>query len=442
MSDTAPGVIIHTFGCQMNRLDTDIAREALVNAGYRLVEDEALAQVVLFNTCSVREHAEERVLQRARQVRSGVIVGIMGCLAQRMGAELFGLLKKRLHIVCGTRRFPVIDDLVSRAINGENQVIDIDDTPSAAPGITAAHERSLHKGIQGYVSVMRGCDNFCSYCIVPYVRGGEASRPQEAVVAEVRALVAKGAAEVTLLGQNIDAYGKDINSSLGDLLRLVHDSVPELRRLRFVTSHPRDITREFLATVAQLPRVCRHLHMPAQSGSDAMLTAMRRGYTRAVYEEKLTAVRELVPGMLVTSDFIVGFPGETEEDFRRTAELVAKAEFQGCFIFKYSPRPGTYAAKHLADDVPEEEKKRRNAELLRIQEGVARKRLSGLIGAEVEVLVEGPSARNDTRLCGRTSNNLICVFPAPANARELAGQLVRLRINDATPLTLYGDLVR
>ncbi len=435
-------VLIHTFGCQMNRLDTDIACESLVSSGYKITDDESEADVVLFNTCSVRDHAEERVLQRVRQIdRPGVIVGIMGCLAQRMGDELFRLLKKRLHIVCGTRRFPFIDDLVSRALAGERKVMDIDESPLPTPGIFEAHERSLHKGIQGFVSIMRGCNNFCTYCIVPYVRGREKSRPIQAVVDEVQALVDKGAVEVTLLGQNIDAYGKDIDSSLAELLRAVHENVKGLKRLRFVTSHPRDITKELLQAVNDLPKVCNHLHMPAQSGSNHMLEAMRRGYSRETYDEKLAMIKEFAPGTLVTSDFIVGFPGETEDDFLQTLELVRTSGFQTSYVFKYSPRPGTYSEKNLIDDVSEEDKKRRNQLLLQAQEESSTARNNALVGSEHEVLVEGLSNRDATRLTGRTGSNLICVFPAPENHKELIGEIVRVRVDSATALTLYTHIV-
>lgn len=444
-----PAVKIHTFGCQMNQLDSEIAAESLASAGYRLVEDEGEADVVLFNTCSVRDHAEERVLQRVRQqFKPGTRVGIMGCLAQRMGEELFTLLRGRLHIVCGTRRFPLIDDLVSRSLRGEERIIDIGEEELPFPGMGAPHARGRHKGKQGFVTVMRGCNNFCSYCIVPYVRGRELSRPVAAVVEEAAALARGGAVEVTLLGQNIDAYGKDIGSSLATLLRAVHDGIPELKRIRYVTSHPRDITRELLQTVAELPRVCKHLHMPAQTGSDVMLSAMRRGYTRAMYDEKLAAVRELVPEMLVTSDFIVGFPGESDEDFQQTVELVRGAGFLTCYIFKYSPRPGTIAQRTMPDTVPEAVKKARNSELLAVQEAVSKERNVAYIGREVEVLVEGVSPRNRSRLTGRSSNNLICVFPLPdggtvpeGSDHPLSGSLVRLRVVDATPLALYCELM-
>lgn len=434
-------VMLQTFGCQMNRLDSELAIEALNDAGYQITEDESEAEVVLYNTCSVRDHAEERVVQRIRQLPKTKIIGIMGCLAQRMGDDLFKLLPKHLDIICGTKRFPYIAYLLDRVRSGEKRVIDTAETPLSAPGTLAAHERGLHKGMQGFVSVMRGCNNFCTYCIVPYVRGRETSRPIEAVVEEVRSLTEKGAVEVTLLGQNIDAYGKDIDTTLSVLLRAVHNNVPAAKRIRYVTSHPRDITTELLQTIAELPRVCKHLHMPAQSGSTRVLESMKRGYTREIYDEKLAAIKEIIPEALVTSDFIVGFPGETDEDFKLTEELVASANFQTSYVFKYSPRPGTFSEKNMVDDVPEAAKKARNQSLLAIQDRVSLERNKSLIGSEVEVLVEGISRRDKSRLTGRTSNNLITVFTAPENAEKLTAQLVRVRINDATALTLYGELV-
>lgn len=435
-------VLIHTFGCQMNRLDTEIACESLVSSGYTITDNEDEADVILFNTCSVRDHAEERVLQRVRQIhRPGVIVGVMGCLAQRMGDDLFKLLKKRLHIVCGTRRFPFIDDLVSRALAGERRIIDIDETPLSAPGTLGAHERTLHKGIQGFVSVMRGCNNFCTYCIVPYVRGRERSRPVDAVIDEVRSVVDKGAVEVTLLGQNIDAYGKDIDKSLAQLLYVIHEKVDGLKRLRFVTSHPRDITRDLLEAVNDLPKVCNHLHMPAQSGSDHVLELMRRGYTRSEYDSKLEMIDKYAPGTLITSDFIVGFPGEREVDFEQTVDLVERAGFQTSYIFKYSPRPGTYSEKHMPDDVSEDDKKRRNQILLKAQEDASIRRNNALVGTELEVLVEGESNRDKSRMTGRSGNNLICVFPAPDEPDSLIGELVKVKVESASALTLYTDLV-
>jgi tRNA-2-methylthio-N6-dimethylallyladenosine synthase len=291
---------------------------------------------------------------------------------------------------------------------------------------------------------MRGCDNRCSYCIVPDVRGGEISRPPEEIAAEVRALALAGAREVTLLGQNIDAYGKHDGHNLAGLLRRIDREAPQdtgLLRLRFVTSHPRDITRELVETVASLPRVCRHFHMPAQSGSDAVLARMRRGYTRAEYDAKLAMIRDIIPDADIASDFIVGFPGETEADYLATRDLVANADFQNSYIFKYSPRPGTPSAETMTDDVPEREKKRRNNDLLAAQNEVSSRRGAAMPGKRVEVLVEGVSGRDARRWTGRTAGNMICVFPAPPEGEDWTGRLAVCTVSSATPLTLYCDTI-
>ncbi len=434
-------VIVHTFGCQMNKLDSELVEESLIDNGYELVTDEAEADIVLFNTCSVREHAEERVLQRVRQLDSSKIIGIMGCFAQRKGAELFKILPKHLDIICGTRVFANIAYMVDQALRGE-KICDISEDAMRSAGVLAAHNRTLHKGFAGYVSVMRGCNNFCSYCIVPYVRGREVSRPAAAVLDECRRLADMGATEITLLGQNVDAYGNDNGSHLARLLQKVHEGVPEILRWRFVTSHPRDVDAELLQAMEELPRVCKHLHMPAQSGSTKILQAMRRGYTREVYDQKLEMVARYAPGTLITSDFIVGFPGETVQDFEATRDLFVKAEFQTAYIFKYSPRPGTVSADTLVDDVPEDVKKERNQILLKIQEEVSTRRTASYVGKEVEVLVEGPTARDDTRFSGRTDTNMICIFDAPAEGgKDLIGKLARLKVIDSTPLTLQSELL-
>lgn len=437
-------VCIHTFGCQMNKLDSELVAEALRDAGHELVRDEADAEAILFNTCSVRDHAEERVLQRLRQLRArkeaepGLLLGVLGCQAQREGAALLKTLPF-LDLVCGTRQFPRIAVCLEEARLAP--VIAVEEEVPDAPGILAPHPRTLHRGIQGYVSVMRGCDNHCAYCIVPYVRGGEESRPADAIIAEARALVDKGAREITLLGQNVDAYGKKSGTSLAALLRRLHAEVPGAVRIRFVTSHPRDVTRELVETMAQLPRVCNHLHMPAQSGSTRILEAMRRGYTRQMYDERLAMIRECAPGTLLTSDFIVGFPGETEADFEETLDLVQRARFQTSFVFRYSPRPGTLAARTLPDDVPLAEKKRRNQILLDAQNRICRERADSLRGSEQTILVEGVSGRDGGRMTGRTETNLICVFEHGGEPERYTGRLVRLRIEDCTALTLHGRVL-
>ncbi len=440
-------IAIITFGCQMNKLDSELAAEALADAGHVIVDDENVADTIVFNTCSVRDHAEQRVLSRLAQLRSrreadpGFRLGIMGCFAERQGRELLEQLPY-LDFAVGTRQFMRLPDIVASLDQARPGVFG--EAEQAEQGIDLAHPRARHRGVQGFVSVMRGCANRCSYCIVPDVRGPEISRPAAAIVAEVLALAEAGAREVTLLGQNIDAYGKHDGSSLADLLAAVDDGVPGktgLRRLRFVTSHPRDITQKLVETVRDRPRLCRHFHMPAQSGSDRILALMRRGYTRSEYDDKLAMIRETIPDALVASDFIVGFPGETEEDFSATLQLVETAGFQNSYIFKYSPRPGTPSARELADDVSMADKRQRNARLLEAQNLVSRRRAESLIGSRQRIMAESVSSRDSGKWIGRTDANLICVFEPGNAAGELAGEIVDLEIYAATPLTLFGCLV-
>ena len=438
-------ICIVTFGCQMNKLDSELAAEALQDAGHVVVDDESQADTVVFNTCSVRDHAEQRVLSRLARLRSRretdpyFRLGMMGCFAERDGAQLLERLPY-LDFALGTRQFPRLPEVLEQLDAETGKTGCFGEAAAEQAGIDQAHPRNRHQGIQGFVSVMRGCDNRCSYCIVPSVRGGEVSRPAEEIAREVRALALAGAREVTLLGQNIDAYGKHDGGSLAGLLRMIDSEAPEetgLIRIRFVTSHPRDITRELALAVAELPRVCSHFHMPAQSGSDAVLKRMRRGYDRAMYDDRLSMLREIVPGVTVASDFIVGFPGETEADYLATRDLVEKAAYQNSYIFKYSPRPGTPSADEFPDDVPDAEKKRRNNDLLAVQNRVNAMRGEAMIGRRVTVMAEGVSSRDARRWMGRTAENHICVFDAPAEGGDLRGQLVALEVESATPLTLY-----
>ena len=426
----------------MNHLDSELMAEALQDAGHALTDDESQAQIIIYHTCSVREHAEERVEQRIRQIKDrGVKVIVSGCLAERLGADLFAKLP-RLRAVVGTRHFPEIAEVLARLERGEKHICLTGDKELEAPGTFAAHARTRHTGIEGYISVMRGCNNFCAYCIVPYVRGREESRPAAEIVKEAQALARRGAVEITLLGQNIDAYGKHSGSSLAELLQMLDDQVPDcVKRFRCVTSHPRDITPELVRTIASRPRLADHLHMPAQSGSTRILQAMKRGYTREIYDERLAMIRELAPKMLVTSDIIVGFPGETDEDFAATADLFAKARFQTAYVFKYSPRPGTFSEKNLPDDVPLEVKKERNVRLLKLQEGIALARHQGLIGTVLEdVLVEGASPKDPEKMIGRTSANLSAVFTAPAGREIRPGDWAKVKVREVSPLTLFGEL--
>jgi len=431
--------LIRAFGCQMNKLDAELVRGELLRAGYAECPEPDRADVVLYHTCSVRAHAENRVysnvgkLKFLKRRRPDLVVGILGCMAQK---DREGIFKRLPHvdIVCGTKELGRIMELIENARSNAH-------TLACSEGAFAIPERDISRRPdrhRAYVSVMRGCDNFCAYCIVPYVRGKETSRRPGDILEEVRGLAGDGCKEVTLLGQNVTAYGKSLGKpgALADVLEKV-DSVGGIERVRFVTSHPKDMSRRILEAVRDLPTVCEYLHMPAQSGSDNILQTMRRGYTSEEYRALVALARELVPDIAIASDFIVGFPGETEADYERTAALVREMRFQNTFVFKYSPRPGT-AASRLADDVPLAEKKRRNLELLEIQGTVNLEEHGKLIGAKVEVLVEGRSKRDARRMTGRLRTNRIAVFPGDDS---LAGRTVKVLIRDVTALTLSGEVV-
>ena len=449
-----PKVFIHAFGCQMNQLDAELALSSLRRAGYVEVAAPEEADVILYNTCSVREHAEERVysnvgkLKRLKRRNPGLIIGILGCMAQKDQAKIFERLP-HADIVCGTREFPRIAELIEEA-RRRTRVL------ACREDVFVSEERDISvrpSRHQAFLTIVRGCDNYCAYCVVPYLRGPEVSRPMGEIVDEAKRLADDGCREITLLGQNVNSYGKSFGpfdklpsallragragkpGALVDLLAALNN-VHGLARIRFVTSHPKDMTRGILEAVRDLPSVCEHLHMPAQSGCDRILAAMNRKYTARQYRDLIALARETVPGIAIASDFIVGFPGETEAEFEETAALVREVRFQNSFVFKYSARPGTAAAK-LADDVPWEEKKRRNLALLKIQSAINLEENRKFIGAEVEVLVEGASRRDPRRLTGRLRTNQIAVFEGP---ESIAGQLVRLHIQSATALTLAGRL--
>lgn len=444
MSDTVPlprrRVHVEAFGCQMNVLDGELALAGLRRMGYEKAEDPEAADLVVFNTCSVRAHAEERVLSRIGRLRlrksrdPGFRIAVMGCMAQRMAGDLLRTAP-HVDVVCGTRQFDRLGEFLERAETTGRPVVAVE-TEGDPGGERDTEVRPERFG--AYISVMRGCHHRCSYCIVPHVRGGrETSRPVGEVVAEARALAADGVVEVTLLGQNINSYGQgpDRRSGLPALLRAVHE-VEEIRRIRFLTSNPMDIGIELLEAMAELPKVMEYLHFPAQSGSDRILRRMARGYTAERYLEIARIARRTVPGIELASDFIVGFPGETESDFRGTVDLMEEVRFQQSFIFKYSPRPGTKAAG-LSDDVPEEVKRERNRILLEVQQRHSLAINQGRIGRSLEVLVTGPSARRADRLAGRTRTNQIAVFPG---SPDLAGRFRPVTIRRVSPLTLIGEV--
>jgi tRNA-2-methylthio-N6-dimethylallyladenosine synthase len=432
-------VFFETFGCQMNKLDAELSLGLLQEDGYKIVDKIDEADVILFNTCSVRQHAEDKVyshlgaLKTLKKRHPDVIVGVLGCMAQKDGESIF---KRMPHVdlVCGTRMFSHLPELLLKIKNHGSHVLAIDENQVVNVKRAVAYRPNI---FQAFVTVMRGCDNYCSYCIVPYVRGREISRTIADIREEVEALVSNGCKEITLLGQNINSYGKSLskNTTLGDLLTELNE-IEGLERIRFVTSHPKDMSKELIRTMSRLGKVCEHLHIPAQSGSDRVLEKMHRGYTCSDYRELISYAREHIPSITVASDFIVGFPGETEEDFQETVRLMADIRFQNCFIFKYSTRTGTKASK-LEDNVPDEIKRERNIKLLDIQKRISLEENEKMIGRKVQILVEGASKSDANRLSGRTRQNHIVVFNG---SQDLIGRLVDITINDVTDLTLFGEL--
>ena len=432
-------VFFETFGCQMNKLDAELSLGLLQEEGYKIVDKVDDADVILFNTCSVRQHAEHKVyshlgaLRMLKKRHPEVIVGVLGCMAQKDGEAIF---KRMPHVdlVCGTRMFSRLPEMLLKIRNHGSHVLAIDEDQIVNVKRAVTYRPNFY---QAFVTVMRGCDNYCSYCIVPYVRGREISRTIADIKEEVQSLVSNGCKEVTLLGQNINSYGKGLsgNVTLGDLLTELNE-IDGLERIRFVTSHPADMSRDLIRTMSRLEKVCEYLHMPAQSGSDEVLKRMRRGYTAGYYREFVRYAKELIPHLTVASDFIVGFPGETEEDFQETVRLMEDIRFQNCFIFKYSPRTGTKAAE-LKDDVPDETKRARNLKLLELQKKISLEENTKMIGKKVEVLVEGASKSDPNRLSGRTRQNHIVVFNG---SQDLVGKLVGVVIHEVTDLTLFGKL--
>ena len=436
-------LFIESYGCQMNVLDSELIAGKMGTRGYELTDEQADADVILFNTCSVREHAEDRALSNAGKLKKlkakkpGVVIGIVGCMAQNRQEELFKRLP-HVQLVVGPRRLGAIPRLVEEIRKtGARRIATEDFDEEFIDGAETPAARS--SPFQAYVKAMEGCDMSCTFCIVPTTRGAEVSRPAQSIVDECRRLADGGTVEVTLLGQTIDSYGKGLapRIDLGGLLRRVHDEVPGLRRIRFITSHPSFVRDSLIDALAELPRVCKYLHMPAQSGSDRVLKAMRRGYTAAKYEETVAKLRAKVPGVEIASDWIVGFPGETAEEFEKSVGLMERVRFQNSFVFKYSPRPGTDAAA-LADDVPEDEKRRRNQVLLDLQERVSQEKNAAKVGSTAELFVEGPSKRDATRMTGRTETNQIVNFPA---GRELSGRFATVRIVSSSGLAFVGDLI-
>lgn len=445
---TAPRYFVHSYGCQMNKLDSELVESRLRAAGYRAADLEDEADVVLLNTCSVRQHAEDRVWSKLGRLRvrkrrqPGLVVGVLGCMAQEHKRYLQARMP-HVDLVVGPSAFGDIDAKIADARARLGAGADAGGVLAVDDGVSGDRIRRdvrvRPQRAQAWVSVMRGCNMPCSYCIVPTTRGVEVSRPIEVIAEETERLCDDGVTEVCLLGQTVNAYGRDLGPgvTLAALLRRLH-RIPSLRRLAFITSHPNFLSPELIDALAELPKVARYLHLPAQSGSTAVLKTMRRGYTRERYLLRREQLLARVPDMELHSDFIVGYPGETDDDFAATVSLMQEVRFAQSYVFKYSPRPGTVAAD-LADDVPEPVKAERNQVLLRLQEEHCLAHNRALVGAEVEVLVEGPSPRHPGRLTGRTAHHRIVHFTRPDDP-VAGGDYVRVRVTEALAHSLVGEL--
>lgn len=450
---------IETYGCQMNVADSEVVAAVMKMAGYDLCEREDDADAIFLNTCSVRENAENRVYHRLDQLHGGrkggrgLILGVLGCMAERVKDDL--IRHHHANLVCGPDAYLNLPEMVAAAEAGQ-PAIDV------ALSTTETYRNVLPQRIggnrvSGFVSIMRGCNNFCHYCIVPYTRGRERSRDVESILAEVRDLHEKGFKEVTLLGQNVNSYGllpngkrpeggvmvseedgKELHvCSFAELLRRVARAVPDMR-VRFTTSNPEDMSEDILHAIAEEPNLCRHIHFPVQSGSNKTLRLMNRKYTREDYLSKVQAIRRIIPGCGLTTDVFVGYHDESDDDFRQTMSLVREVGFDSAFMFKYSERPGTYAAKHLPDNVPEEVKVRRLNDLIRLQTEVSAARNKADEGKEFDVLLERFSKRSRQQLMGRTEQNKAVIID---RGRHHIGETVRVRVTGSTSATLLGEVV-
>lgn len=437
---------IETYGCQMNVADSEVVASVMEMAGYKLAENVEDADAVLLNTCSIRDNAEQKIVSRLQYLRSlrrkrpsgkGLIVGVIGCMAERVKDDL--VANHGVDLVAGPDSYLDLPALFSAVEAGEKAVnVELSTTETYRDIIPV---RIGPGRISGFVSIMRGCNNFCSYCIVPYTRGRERSREPQSILAEVADLRAKGFKEVTLLGQNVNSYKYEGSegsvTGFPELLAMVAEAAPEMR-VRFTTSHPKDMTDDTLHVIADHKNICRHIHLPVQSGSNAVLKSMNRKYTREWYLERVDAIRRILPGCGISSDLFTGFHGETEEDFEQTLDLMRQVGFDSSFMFKYSERPGTYASRYLPDNISEEVKIDRLNRMIALQNELSLESNRRDIGREFEVLVEGVSKRSKEEMVGRTETNKTVVFPR-GNAR--VGETVKVKVRDASSATLLADLV-
>lgn len=436
---------IETYGCQMNVADSELVASIMKMAGYEVWDNENEADAIFLNTCSIRENAENKVINRldilhamGKKRETPLIIGVLGCMAERVKDDL--IQNHHANLVCGPDSYLNLPDMIAQCENGTNAIdIKLSLTETYRDVIP---QRLGGNRVSGFVSIMRGCNNFCHYCIVPYTRGRERSRDVESILAEVRDLHDRGFKEVTLLGQNVNSYGllpngarPENGTSFAELLRMVAHEVPDMR-VRFTTSNPEDMSEDILHAIAEEPNICKHIHFPVQSGSDKILKLMNRKYTRQEYLDHVEAIRRIIPGCGLTTDIFVGYHDETPEDHQQTLDLVHEVGFDSAFMFKYSERPGTYAAKHLPDNVSEETKIERLNELIQLQTQMSAERNKQDEGKEFEILIESFAKRSREQMMGRTEQNKAVVI---ARNNHKPGDRVKVRITGSTSATLFGE---
>lgn len=443
MSDTNKKLYIETYGCQMNFSDSEIVASILKDEGYEKITDSRQADLILVNTCSIRDNAEDRVRKRLRELYAlkkknpHLVIGLLGCMAERLKDKIFEQ-EKHLDLIIGPDAYRDLPNLLKQAQSGQKAVNVLLSKEETYSDIKPVYIDS--NGVSAFISIMRGCENFCSYCVVPYTRGKERSRDVKTIVDEASDLFAKGFREVTLLGQNVNSYAwqeLDTKVDFPDLLQKVA-AINPLLRVRFATSHPKDISDKLLHTIAANSNICKAIHLPVQSGSTRMLKLMNRSYTREWYMDRIAAIRQIIPDCSLSTDIIAGFCGETEEDHRETLSVMKEVGYASAFMFKYSERPNTRAAKTMTDDVAEEVKTNRLEEIIALQQQLSLESNKKDIGKIFEVLVEGTSKRSAEQLFGRTSQNKVVVFPKQQYA---PGDYVQVKIISCTPATLKGELV-
>lgn len=435
-------LFIETYGCQMNVADSEVVASILSNE-YEITEEERTADLVLINTCSVRDNAEQRIHKRLRELgaikkrRPGMQIGLLGCMAERLKDQLLRD-EPALDFVAGPDAYRSVPELIEKAANGEdayNVTLSKEETYDDIMPV-----RYAANGVSGFISIMRGCDNFCSYCVVPFTRGRERSRSPQTILAEANQLLADGYKEVTLLGQNVNSYHYEKDgkvTTFADLMEMVALLSPQLR-VRFATSHPKDISDELIHVIAKYPNICKFIHLPVQAGSTSMLQRMHRVYTREQYLERIATIKRVIPECSLATDIIAGFCGETEEEHQATLSLMREVGYASAYMFKYSVRDNTYAATHYSDDISEELKTKRLEEIIALQQQLSLESNQQDVGKTFEVLVEGTSKRSNEQLFGRTSQNKVAIFP---RGNHQKGEYIHVKVTSCTAATLIAEVI-